>query len=85
MVADSRFPQVLSFQGGGVEPGAQVNLTVNGQTYQAQADEKGGFKFVDLPEPLAQSDVQGEALVDSEKDAILRKALETLDTALVAE
>lgn len=85
VVADSRYPQVLSFQGGGVEAGAQISLTVNGQTYQAQADEKGGFKFVDLPEPLAQSDVQGEALVDSERDAILRKALETLNTAVVSE
>lgn len=84
-VTDSRYPEVVSFQGGGVEPGTQVTLTVNGETFSTQADEKGNFKFVRLPEPIAQSDVQGQALVDSEGDAILRKAIQTLDTALVAE
>ena len=77
-VRDNRFPTPLAFEGLGAEPGAQVTLSTGGKTYTTTADEEGKFSFSEELPPRALSDVQGEAKVDVENDAILKKALELL-------
>ena len=77
-VRDNRFPTPLAFEGLGAEPGAQVTLSTGGKTYTTTADEEGKFSFSEELPARALSDVQGEAKVDVENDAILKKALELL-------
>jgi carboxyl-terminal processing protease len=77
-VRDNRFPTPLAFEGLGAEPGAEVTLTTGGKTYTTTADEEGKFSFSEELPPRELSDVQGEARVDVENDAILKKALELL-------
>ncbi len=77
-VRDNRFPTPLAFEGIGAKPGAEVKLVVGGKTYTTVADEEGKFKFSEELPPRKLSEVQGEALVDPEHDAILKKALEVL-------
>jgi len=79
-VRDNRFPTPLAFEGIGAEPGAEVKVIVGGKTYTAVADEDGKFSFSEELPPRKLSDVQGEALVDADHDAILKKALEILDS-----
>ncbi|WP_293178841.1 S41 family peptidase [Oceanithermus sp.] len=78
-VRDNRFPTPLAFEGIGAPPGTEVKLEVNGKTYTAVADEDGKFSFSEELPPRELSDVQGEALVDPQHDAILKKALEILN------
>ncbi len=80
-VRDNRFPTPLAFEGVGVKPGTKVELVVNGKTYTAVADKDGKFSFSEELPPRKLSDVQGEALVDPQHDAILKKALEILGAA----
>ncbi|XOB97740.1 S41 family peptidase [Deinococcota bacterium DY0809b] len=77
-VRDNRFPTPLAFEGLGAEPGAEVTLTTGGKTYATTADEEGKFSFSEELPPRELSDVQGEAKVDVQNDAILKKALELL-------
>jgi len=77
-VRDDRFPTPLAFEGLGAEPGANVTLSTGGKTYTTTADEEGKFSFSEELPPRELSDVQGEAKVDAEHDAILKKALELL-------
>ncbi len=77
-VRDTRFPTPLAFEGTGAPPGATVTLTVDGRTFTAVADEEGAFSFSETLPPRPRSDVQGEATLDLEHDAILKKALEVL-------
>ena len=77
-VRDDRFPTPLAFEGLGAEPGANVTLSTGGKTYTTTADEEGKFSFSEELPPRELSDVQGEARVDVEHDAILKKALELL-------
>ncbi len=79
-VRDNRFPTPLAFEGIGAEPGTEVKVLVEGKTYTAVADEDGKFSFSEELPPRELSDVQGEALVDPDHDAILKKALEVLDS-----
>jgi len=77
-VRDNRFPTPLAFEGLGAEPGAEVTLSTGGKTYTTTADEEGKFSFSEELRPRELSDVQGEAKVDVENDAILKKALDLL-------
>lgn len=77
-VRDNRFPTPLAFEGLGAKPGAKVTLTTGGKTYTTTADEEGKFSFSEELPPRELSEVQGEAKVDVEHDAILKKALELL-------
>jgi len=79
-VRDNRFPTPLAFEGIGAEPGAEVKVIVGDKTYTAIADEEGKFSFSEELPPRELSDVQGEALVDADHDAILKKALEVLNS-----
>lgn len=78
VVTDTRYPRRLNFSGGGAEAGATVTLNVAGRTLSATADEDGNFTFVEPPVRLPSSAVQGEAVVNLEGDAQLRRALEVL-------
>jgi len=78
-VRDNRFPTPLAFEGIGAKPGAEVKVIVGGKVYKTTADEEGKFSFSEELPPRKLSDVQGEALVDPDNDAILHKALEVLE------
>lgn len=78
IVKDTRFPVPLNFSGSGVAPGTTVTLTVGGQPVKVTADKDGKFTYVGEIKRRDRSAVQGEAVVDVEQDAILKKALETL-------
>ena len=79
-VRDNRFPTPLAFEGVGAEPGSEVKIIVGDKTYTAVADEDGKFSFSEELPPRKLSDVQGEALLDADHDAILKKALEVLNS-----
>jgi len=84
-VKDTRFPDLLAFEGIGAPAGGTVELVVKDKDgrvvkrVEAKVDEEGRYHYSDQAPPvLRYSEVQGEALVDLEKDAILRRALEEL-------
>jgi carboxyl-terminal processing protease len=77
-VRDSRFEVPVSFEGVGAKPGDSVTLSLGGQSYTAKANKDGKFNFSQARPARSLPEVRGEALVDLEKDAILRKALEEL-------
>ena len=78
VVKDTRFPVPLNFSGSGVAPGTTLTLTVGDQPVKVTADKDGKFTYVGEIKRRDRSDVQGQAVVDVEHDAILKKALETL-------
>lgn len=77
-VKDTRYTVPLNFMGSGAKPGAKVTMTVDGKTVTATADKDGKFTFTGPIQRPGQSAVQGQAIVNIEKDAILRKALSLL-------
>ncbi|WP_457636598.1 S41 family peptidase [Oceanithermus sp.] len=79
-VRDNRFPTPVAFEGLGAKPGSKIKVVIDGKTYTAVADKDGKFSFSEELPPRKLSDVQGEALVDVDHDAILKKALEVLNT-----
>jgi carboxyl-terminal processing protease len=79
-ITDSRFETPLSFEGAGVKPGETVTINVAGKSFTATANKEGKFNFSQpLPvRTLSNSEDRTVAEVDLEKDAILRKAWESL-------
>ncbi|MCL4455063.1 MAG: S41 family peptidase [Deinococcus sp.] len=77
-VKDNRFETPVSFEGTGVKAGETVTLSVNGKTFTATADKDGKFSFSQSFPARKLADERGAAVVDLEKDLVLKRALEEL-------
>ncbi len=78
-VTDTRLSQTISVEGRGGEEGQVVTIVVDGvEVGSAEVQEDGTFDFVTVGPRPRLSEVQGEALVDLENDAILAAALVAL-------
>jgi carboxyl-terminal processing protease len=77
-VKDTRFPTPFSFQGAGAPPGAEVTVTLNGKTVKVKADAEGKFAYAEPQKSRPLPEERGQAVLDPEGDAILKKALEVL-------
>ena len=76
---DTRFPNVISVQGQGAEPGQEVEVSVGGKAVgTATADEEGNFSFYEAQARPEQSDTQGQALVNLDTDNALMVAYQTV-------
>lgn len=78
VVKDTRYTVPLNFLGSGAEPGSKLTLTVAGKPVTVTADKDGKFTYTGEIKRPVHSTTQGEAVVDVQGDAILKKALETL-------
>jgi carboxyl-terminal processing protease len=78
VVADTRYPKLLAFEGVNATPGTTIEVKVNGKMLKLTADKNGRFQYQEEPQRLPSSSKQGEAIVNLERDAQLRKALELL-------
>jgi carboxyl-terminal processing protease len=78
-IRDTRFPQTITLDGRGPDPGQTVEILVDGVSVgTTTVDDDGTFRFVTLGPRPEISDVQGEALINVEGDAILLRGIETL-------
>jgi carboxyl-terminal processing protease len=77
-IADSRYPKRLALEGLDAPAGASVTVTVNGTSYKLKADAKGKFSYLDEGEVVKTNDRSGNAIVNVENDAQVRKALNVL-------
>lgn len=78
VVKDNRFQVPLSFEGTGAKPGDTATLTIGGQTFTAKANDEGKFTFSQpRPAPTVASQ-PGQAVLDVDKDAILKRAVDEL-------
>ena len=77
-VKDTRFPTPFSFQGAGVPAEAEVTVTVNGKTVKVKADSEGKFTYAEPQKSRPLPEDRGQAVLDLENDAILKRALEEL-------
>ncbi|WP_083653171.1 S41 family peptidase [Deinococcus marmoris] len=78
VVKDTRYTAPLNFSGSGIKAGDKITLTVAGKPVTVTADKDGKFTYTGEAKRPSQSATQGEAVVDTQNDAILRKALEVL-------
>ncbi|RJF73319.1 S41 family peptidase [Deinococcus cavernae] len=78
VVKDTRYTLPLNFTGGGAQPGAKVTIQVDGKPVTVTADKEGKFTYTGEVKRPTRSSTQGEATVDVQGDAILKKALEVL-------
>ncbi|WP_240738229.1 S41 family peptidase [Deinococcus fonticola] len=78
VVKDTRYTVPLNFTGGGAQPGAKVTIQVDGKPVTVTADKEGKFTYTGEVKRPTRSSTQGEATVDVQGDAILKKALEVL-------
>ena len=79
LVTDSRRAQTISVDGRGGEVGQRITILVDGvEVGGTEVDDDGTFSFVTLGRRPQMSEVQGEALVDLESDAILGEAITAL-------
>lgn len=79
MAKDTRFPNTISIDGRGADPGQTVEVSVDGQVVgTTTAADDGTFQFVTLgPRPNI-SEIQGEAVVDLATDTALQTAVATV-------
>lgn len=77
-VKDTRFPTPFSFQGAGVPAGAEVTVTAGGKTVKVKADSEGKFTYAEPQKSRPLPEDRGQAVLDLENDAILKRALEEL-------
>ncbi|WP_243398114.1 S41 family peptidase [Deinococcus koreensis] len=77
-VADTRYTVPLNFTGGGLKAGEKVTLTVAGKPVTVTADKEGKFTYAAEAKRPSRSAAQGEAVLDVNGDAILKKGLELL-------
>ena len=69
VAADTRFPNVISLEGQGADPGQEVEILIDGESVgTATVNEEGEFNFVSAVAERDLSEVQGEALVDLATD-----------------
>lgn len=79
VVEDSRLANIIALEGQGADPGAEVEIIVDGKSLgTVTADEEGAFSFFQAPEPAPLSSTRSEALVDLETDQALQVAYETV-------
>ncbi len=79
LVTDARRAQTISVEGRGGEVGQRITILVDGvEVGGTEVDDDGTFAFVTLGRRPQVSEVQGEALVDLESDAILLEAIAAL-------
>ncbi|WP_026332319.1 S41 family peptidase [Deinococcus apachensis] len=78
VVKDTRYTVPLNFTGGGLAPGAKLTLTVGGKPVTVTADKDGKFTYTGEVKRPTRSATQGEAAVDLQGDAILKKAVDLL-------
>lgn len=78
IVQDTRYKVPLNFIGSGVPAGSKVTLQVNGKPVVVTADKEGKFAYTDPIKRSTRSTTQGEAVVDIEGDAILKRAIAEL-------
>jgi len=82
---DARYPNTISIEGRGADPGQQLEIVVDGEVLGSTvADERGEFDFVTTGPRPQLSPVQGEALVDLDSDPALRTAIDVLLKQVVA-
>lgn len=77
-VKDTRYTVPLNFIGSGAAPGAKITIQVGGKLVTVTADKDGKFTYTGEIKRPQHSTTQGEAIVDLQGDAILKKALEVL-------
>ncbi len=81
VVRDTRVPQTVFVDGRGGFAGQTVEIVLDGETVgSGVVEDDGTFTIVTSGPRLPMSEVQGEALIDVESDAILARALEALRT-----
>jgi carboxyl-terminal processing protease len=84
-VRDTRVPRTVVVEGRGAEAGQEIEILIDGVSVgSATADDDGTFTFITAGQRPPMSDVQGEALVDVDSDAILARGIEVLRDGLVA-
>ena len=76
---DTRYPNTISVDGRGADPGQKISIVVDGKTVgSTTAGQDGTFQFVTLgPKPQI-SDVQGQAIVNLSTDHALKVAYDTV-------
>ena len=79
VVKDTRFPTPFSLQGAGAPPGAEIDVTLNGKTVKVKADAEGKFSYAEPQRQRPLPEDRGQAVLDLENDAILKRALEELN------
>ncbi|BDG19482.1 peptidase S41 [Thermus thermophilus] len=79
VMKDTRFPTPFSLQGAGAPPGAEVAVTLNGKTVKVKADAEGKFSYAEPQRQRPLPEDRGQAVLDLENDAILKRALEELN------
>ncbi|MEF2278605.1 S41 family peptidase [Deinococcus sp. YIM 134068] len=77
-VVDTRYTTPLNFSGGGLTPNAKITLTVDGKPVTVTADKEGKFTYTAEVKRPTRSTTQGEAVVDVQGDAILKRAVQAL-------
>lgn len=77
-VKDTRFPTPFSLQGAGAPPGAEITVTLNGKSIRVKADAEGKFNYAEPQRQRPLPEERGQAVLDPENDAILKRALEEL-------
>jgi len=76
---DNRYPDVISLDGRGADPGQELELSAGGVVIgTAVADDEGNFNFVSTGPTRSLSENQGEALVDLATDNALQVAYDAL-------
>jgi carboxyl-terminal processing protease len=78
VVKDTRNTTALNFSGSGLQAGDKITLNVAGKPVTVTADKDGKFTYTGEVKRPARSATQGEAVVDVQNDAILKKALDLL-------
>ena len=79
VVKDTRFPTPFSFQGAGAPPGAEITVSLNGKAVKVKADQEGKFSYAEPQRQRPLPEDRGQAVLDLENDAILKRALEELN------
>jgi len=76
---DTRYPNTISIDGRGADPGQEVSIVVGGKTVgTTTAGSDGTFQFVTLGPKPEISGVQGQAVVDLSTDHALKVAYDTV-------
>ena len=84
-VRDTRVPQTVFVDGRGGYAGQSVEIVLDGEVVgSGVVEDDGTFTIVTSGPRLPMSEVQGEAMIDVENDAILVRALEALRTGEAA-
>jgi len=77
--ADTRYPNTISVDGSGADPGQTIQIVVDGKTVgSTKAGSDGTFQFVTQGPAPQVSGVQGQAIVDLKTDHALKVAYDTV-------